>query len=696
MTTLEHLLRQNINPFDPATFKPGNFWKESQDKHQEITSIHQEAVDAVERTLADVLRDRRTRTLMLIGDSGSGKSHLLGRIKRKLNDRACFAYVDPWPDSQFIWRHVLRQTVDSLVEIPEGQTESQLIRWLKGLEIFQRKGIAQKLLGERNVFVRDLRASFPTTYRGNDFFSAIYALLDPELQMAATDWLRGEDLDEDDLKRLRVRRSVDSEDAAQKMMSNIGWLAGSTQPIVICFDNLDNIPRTPDGKPDLQALFNVNSTIHNSGLRNFLVIVSIITSNWRDHKYMIDAPDIARIDKSVMLRNITLDQAAELWASRLFPLHTQAIPKPTSPIAPLTKAWLEHRFPGGKVAPRSALILANQLIGEFKRTGRLPDISGNPEGNKTASNDSASAKGKTKASPKSDRANFELLWQRDFKETSSHLRRISQFSSPELIRRLREALEALQVSDIKHAILPSNAYASYSIGHSGQVGVIWTEDANLTSFYHVMRACKKIVNARDRGRLYLIRDGKLGTVKNSGYRLFQEIFDGEKHVHLKPDLESVKYLETYHRMVNSAAGGELVVGAKTPNIQELQALVRESGVLSTCKLLQQLGLTKAQDGAATSSTSAKTSSKKEKAKRTQPDRPSSQDIAVAKRYILNLMTTQSLMGMQVLVESTQQQVPVMNAAEVVSLVHSLCNTNRIQILDPNAKPKDQLLCYVPA
>ena len=680
MTTLEHLLRQNINPFDPATFKPGNFWKESQDQYQEITSIHQEAVDAVERTLADVLRDRRTRTLILIGDSGSGKSHLLGRIKRKLNDRACFAYVDPWPDSQFIWRHVLRQTVDSLVEIPEGQTESQLIRWLKGLEIFQRKGIAQKLLGERNVFVRDLRASFPTAYRGNEFFSVIYALLDPELQMAATDWLRGEDLDEDDLKRLRVRHSVDSEDAAQKMLSNIGWLAGSTQPIVICFDNLDNIPQLPSGKPDLPALFNINSTIHNSGLKNFLIIVSIITSNWRDHKYMINAPDMARIDKSVMLRNITLDQAAELWASRLSPLHVQAIPKPSSPIAPLTKAWLTHRHPGGKVAPRSALILANQRIEKLKWTGKLPDTSSQFVGGETSSNESTSQR--------SDLANFELIWQKEFKEVGDHLRRISQFSSPDLIRRLQEALEALEIPKIQRAVLNSNAYCSYSLGyeHSGRICVIWTEDGNLTSFYHVMRACKAMVAARVRDRLYLIRKDRLGTARNSGYQLFREIFDGDKHVHLEPDLESAQYLETYHRMVNSAAGGELVIGAKTPSVGELQALVRESGVLSTCALLQQLGITKPSN----------IKGKKKKMQPLKPDGPSPQDIAVAERYILNLMTTQSLMGMQVLVESTQEQVPVMNTAEVVTLIHSLCTTNKIQMLDPNAKPKDQLLCYIPA
>lgn len=302
------------------------------------------------------------------------------------------------------------------------------------------------------------------------------------------------------------------------------------------------------------------------------------------------------------------------------------------------------------------------------------------------------------SSAESDRASFELMWQKDFKETGDHLRRISQFSSPELIRRLREALEALQVPDIKPAILPSKAYASYSLGHSGQVGIIWTEDANLKSFFHVMKACQKVVDARVRGRLYLIRKEKLGTAKNSGYRLFQEIFDGQKHVHLKPDLESVQYLETYHRMVNSAAGGELVIGTKAPNVQALQALVRESGVLSACKLLQQLGVTKRQEDVVDLVELAKADSgtKGEKDMPLEPSSPSPQDIAVAERYILNLMTTQALMGMQVLVESTQEQVPVMNTAEVVSLVHSLCHTNRIQILDPNAKPKDQLLCYVPA
>ncbi len=192
-----------------------------------------------------------------------------------------------------------------------------------------------------------------------------------------------------------------------------------------------------------------------------------------------------------------------------------------------------------------------------------------------------------------------------------------------------------------------------------------------------MKACEKMVKARVRDHIYLIRKEKLGTAKNKGYQLFQEIFSTKKNTHIKPDLESVQYLETYHRLVNAAAGGELVIGAKTPNVKELKALVRESDVLSTCSLLQQLGVVSTNGGGR---------------------RTSNGKISVlesAKHYILNLMTTQALMGMQALVESTQDQFPALEGAAIVSLIHSLCEANKIQMLDPNAKPENQLLCYVP-
>ncbi len=51
---------------------------------------------------------------------------------------------------------------------------------------------------------------------------------------------------------------------------------------------------------------------------------------------------------------------------------------------------------------------------------------------------------------------------------------------------------------------------------------------------------------------------------------------------------------------------------------------------------------------------------------------------MAERYILNIMTTQFLVGMQVLVENTQEQVPTIDAAAVVELIHSLCEATKFK------------------
>jgi len=54
--------------------------------------------------------------------------------------------------------------------------------------------------------------------------------------------LRGDDLDEDDLNQLGVKHTIDNEDA-QNILANFGRISAQTQPIVLCFDQLDNIPR---------------------------------------------------------------------------------------------------------------------------------------------------------------------------------------------------------------------------------------------------------------------------------------------------------------------------------------------------------------------------------------------------------------------------------------------------------------------
>ncbi|NEP18164.1 MAG: ATP-binding protein [Leptolyngbya sp. SIO4C1] len=674
MATLEQLIRRSVNPFDPTTFKPGNFWQEHQDPNQEVASIHQEVLDSIEQSLAAVVQDHQTRTILLAGDSGSGKSYLLGRLKQRLVQRACFAYIGPWPDGQFIWRHTLRQTVDSLVQVPEGETEAQLIRWIRGLPAFQDSGLAKWVLGERRLFVRDLRASFPgSLYNAKEFFGVLYDLTNPELRPIAYDWLRGDDLDEEDLKAIRVKRALDSENAAQKILSNFGRLAASTQPIVLCFDNLDNIPLLANGRPDLQSLFNLNSTIHNEKLSNFLIVISIITSTWRQNQNALQPADLARLNQRLVLKMINLDQAMALWASRLAPLHQQASPSPESAIAPLSRQWLARKYPGGKTLPRSALMLGQQLIQHYKEKPdelRAPALPASPRRQPPV----------PPAPPPNLRANFGLVWQAERQRIAQQVTRIGQLSSPELIRRLQEALEALQVPEVATPFLQRTKFAAYSLTYAqpgaspgAKAGVVWAEDPSMRTFFYVMRACEKAVC----DRLYLLRAAPLGKANTQGHKLFKQIFADACSLHIQPDLQSVQMLETYHRLVNAACGGELVVGPTTPTLKQLQQLIRDSGVFNDCLLLQALDIV------------PKTAAAESAPAQTQPQ------TGHVRQQILDLMATQSLMGLQVLVEQARADASDMSEAQILQLIEQLCQAQRLKVLDPNAKPQEQLICWVP-
>ena len=167
--------------------------------------------------------------------------------------------------------------------MPDGERESQLLLWLKSLSAFRDEGFLKKVIGERHLFIHNFKSTYPTgIYNANEFFSILYHLTNPDLYPLACDWLKGDDLDAESLKLLNVSSSIETEHQAQNVLGNFGRIATATQPIVLCFDNLDNVDRSDRGYIDLQALFNVNSIIHNQKLKNFLVIISIITDTWRE------------------------------------------------------------------------------------------------------------------------------------------------------------------------------------------------------------------------------------------------------------------------------------------------------------------------------------------------------------------------------------------------------------------------------
>jgi hypothetical protein len=710
MKPIDEIILRSTNPFD--NIRSVNFWHEQQQPEPTVDSIHQEAIATIKTTLDQVAQEHHTRTLMLDGDAGSGKTYLLGRLKKEFNHKAFFAYIPPFPQSDHIWRHTLRYTVDSLVQVPDGQEDSQLLLWLNNvLSALRQRSIIDRitkddvfdlLRSDRRKFINKLKGTYERAniYNADKFFGVLHDLNIPELYPIACEWLRGDDLSEESLQALHLRRSIDTEEAAREILANFSRIAVDTRPIVLCFDQLNSIARLPDGSINLQALFDINTKIHDED-KNFLVIISINTDIWKQYKSRIDQSDKPRVDRQVSLGLINLEQAESLLASRLYSLHHQANPQPNSDIEPLTREYLEDEFPGGKTNPRNSLILGRDIFQEYKEwlfAGSLLPF--------TPSN---SAKQK-KDEHSELLAAFKLKWREEFTKVQQRITKVRYLSSPELIQMLQEALAALQVEGIKTPLFTKTKFASYSLGYklpgkSEYLGVVWTEDSNMTTFFHVMEACGKEVRKNSSSSLRLIRAEGLGSSKNKGYQRYTNIFTGSRHHRVTPNLTSVHYLATYHSLVKDAREGDLVIGGKTLSFKNLQSIIRECGILNSCPLLQDLGIVSNFDARSQNNNVNTENKNNNKSPETQPIKfikvvppvkpKGENEFMEAKEFLLNLIQTQHFMGKQVLIQNVRSQFTKVSEPQIEDLIRQLCQEKQIQILDPKAKPEAQLICLVP-
>lgn len=699
MSTIEEIIQQEANPFDPVTFKAGNFWLDDSQKFiSTVNSIHQEAIDAIAQVLRQVSKDHRTRSVLLCGDPGSGKTYVLLRLKQTLNDRAFFVYIGGHnPDKEHIWQFILRQTIDSLMHTPDGKENSQLLLWLQTLTVFKDQNLMKRLLGEKKLFVRNLQSAFPTgIYQAREFFGVLYELTKPETYLLACDWLRGDNLSEEDLATLGVRSSINSELAAQGILANIGKISTSTYPIVLCFDQLESAERLPDGSPDIQPVINANSTFHNENWKNFLILISYNRHSLEMNRRRIHQSDRDRIEGKVVLKLINLEQAEALWESRLYPLHQQAQPKPDSPIYPLDRHVLEERHPGGKTSIRAALKLGDELFSKHKLTysnlPKPPNHSLKPQ-EKALAVETKQPISLQPPLPEQEAASFindfKLLWQKEFSQTQERVSRVRQFSSDELRSMLQRVLQALQVKDVEAKLLESKTYAgcslSYQRSNRDQVGVVWYEDPHMQSFCNVMKACQKVIEQKQCSTLFLIRAEGVGNPKNSGYKAYHEVFSKRPHVHIKPDLESLHYLATYDRLLNSVRAEEVILGGKTLTQTDLEILVREAQIFQECELLQALGIVAKVD----------ISGDKQDKEREKKDKEREKAIAAAKDFILSYVRREHLVSRKTIFDNAKPQFPKLSEAQLQDLIQKLCEEGYFRVLDESALFDRQIICVIP-
>lgn len=718
MADINDIFLKSLNPFDRG-YKANSFWREKQDISLVVDSIHQEVIIDSREILDQVAVDCCTRSLMIIGESGSGKTYLLGRLKQVLNPKAFFIYVDPCPKSNHIWRHVLREIVDSLVQVSEGQKESQLLLWLKSLSISKKSTWKDKVFKTpvwelwqsdrhkgRQEFIKKFRTLFKHAkiFNADEFFGVLYDLTDPELSALACNWLKGDSLSDENLKILQVKNSIEDEDTAKRILANFGEISSETLPIVVCFDELDHYEKLDDGSPDLVSLFAVNTIIHNN-FKNFLTIISVITDTWNHCKHKIMPADLDRINRKLELDTINLDQAEAIWRSRLYPLHIQANPIPNLATYPLTRRHLEADFPRGRLNPRQALISGRDIFQEFKKW-----LIAGGQGTFTY----AVANTGSSSQPVDLLPDFNLVWHDEFSKVQQKISEVSQTSEIVLLEMLQEAMKILPVYELKPKFLPSPTYENYSFSYklksdSEQIGIVWSEHMS-NAFYHVMAACQKMHNQGL--SVYLIRTAAAGKPRTQGHQIYSQVFKNSHSHHINPELESIHYLVTYYNLLKDAREGDLVIAGKMVGGKELEQLVYNAGVLKDCSLLDDLSAIAKEiiTSEPIVQPNIKAEQKKVRKKNTEVIQldippivlstenkkviPEEKKVKQLKDFLLSSVKSQHLIGVDLLLSNASKQFSQLERSQIEIALKELCQANHTQIVNPQAALDAQLICLV--
>ena len=635
MPTIDELIQQEFNPFDSSTLKTGNFWSDKAEPFPVVNSIHKEAIDKIGKCLSEIRRDRKIRTVVLEGDPGSGKSYLLRRLKNELKHEVFFVYVDPWISRNSIWRHTLRCIIESLTCIPEGEQDSQLLLWLKYLVYKQYNRIPEK------KFINNMKAAHPNVkWNPTLFFRMLYNLTQPNLYTITCEWLKGDELDEESLKKLNTKTVIDTEEKAQGIIKNLGVVASSTKPIIICFDQLEAVgSQNTDGTVDLRPLFHINSILKNQNSNNLLIMISAVTHIWQEWKHsQLHKSDLDRIDFTISLEKINLEQVKALWANRLYPLHQKASDQPSSSIYPLTEEDLERKFPNGETQPRTALKIAENLI----RGGKTDPV-----------------------------AAFNIAWLDKYDEIKKQVNKIRDYSSEKLTNMLKLALECKQNQEIETNIFKGNTkFNAHSVSYyrnKEKIGVIWNEEPNSRTFSALMKAINQLHDRLEFTKLYLLRQEEIGKSNTQGYKRFQKVFNDSQNERIKPTLESVITLATYRDFYTAAKSKELTIGDEFPDVTRLEDLTRQSGVLDQCELLQQL-----LNGT-----------------------PLPPPLELEK-YILDIVKTCLMIGRKALTEKTLSQFKSeVTQKDIDRAIENLTNDNQIQIINPQVNLENQSICLPP-
>jgi energy-coupling factor transporter ATP-binding protein EcfA2 len=249
----------------------------------DVESIHVEARETFERLLNRAVASETTdtligRMLLLLGESGSGKTHLMRALRTRAHQRGdgYFGYMQMTSSADHYGHYVLHKLIDSLdkpyLPTPTNrESQSGLMRLshavtdLVDLPAEPLRDLRERQLDHRSraqivyALADRIVGNTATGRLDNDLVQAMLCLQasDPVLAGRVIKYLRGESLSDQDREQLGGITPMDRDFHALTLIERIGnlmWVA-QRSALVICVDHLEDAWNVGLGKTETARRF---------------------------------------------------------------------------------------------------------------------------------------------------------------------------------------------------------------------------------------------------------------------------------------------------------------------------------------------------------------------------------------------------------------------------------------------------------
>ena len=570
-----------INPFRETIV--ANPWKEAQ---RDVAEIHGDVFQKCLHGIEAVRATGSSKGLLIHGEAGSGKTHLLGRLRQWLvpqlpsatdREETLFIWVRLQTSPRMIWRTMRRTLVDDWFRKGFGghhqfqrilfhrlaeyrPAEWDLEPWYEYMLDEQPAGLIECL----DRIADELELDWNTA-RAFQHIAFKRHLRDLHA------WLAGNSLPETALKRMEFTQDEgtdeEREDEARRVVLMLCRLAGNGLPIVMGFDQVEALQLRPGDTEALFAFGQLISALHDHASNLLLIscVQSAFATELQDHIRSADHDRMTELG-SLSLDPLTRQQAEMLLASRLEGVESEPAPWP------LTSEELDALLAPGTLTPRRLLNRAAEKFDDLK-SGKTSDPS--------SAGDMTEVESQSEPVPTADRTESFLSneWETVFESrlsenTPDQTEGIVRQALPLLTQIVAPELELVRDDEVlQHAL--ADVQLIFEDGQRNRSGVSICTQSNMTSLAASFRRLLTQFSDDKLKNLAIIRDSRVPI--SEGAKKTREQLDklqqrGARVVY--PTKEALVALDALRGLLSDAKSGDLAFGDQVITPETVEAWLR--------------------------------------------------------------------------------------------------------------------------